>query len=131
LPPVGIVLANPRRALPTAAVFRARSGPFGAGAERFRPTPPDAGALAAALADCRNDLTEAAVALVPEIAEVLAALARLPGVLIARMSGSGATCFALFADLAAAASAGALLATARPRWWCAACGLVAETGISR
>jgi 4-diphosphocytidyl-2-C-methyl-D-erythritol kinase len=131
LPPVGIVLANPRRALPTAAVFRARSGPFGAGAERFRPTPSDAGALAAALADCRNDLTEAAVALVPEIAEVLAALARLPGVLIARMSGSGATCFALFADLAAAASAGALLATARPRWWCAACGLVAETGISR
>jgi 4-diphosphocytidyl-2-C-methyl-D-erythritol kinase len=130
-PRVGIVLANPRRGLITAAVFQARSGPFGGGAQRFRPTPPDATALAAALAGCRNDLTEAAVGLVPEIAGVLAALERLPGALIARMSGSGATCFALFADRAAAVSACALLAGSQPRWWCAAGGLVADTRISR
>jgi 4-diphosphocytidyl-2-C-methyl-D-erythritol kinase len=130
-PEAGIVLVNPRRALSTAAVFQARGGRFGGRAERFWSTPPDAAALAAALAQCRNDLTEAAVGLVPEIAEVLTALAGLPGALIARMSGSGATCFALFAGRAAAAGAGALIAAARPGWWCAAGGLVAGTPVSR
>ncbi len=130
-PHAGIVLANPRRALSTAAVFQARRGPFGSAAERFRPTPPDAAALAAALAGTRNDLTEPAIGLVPEIAGVLAALARLPGALVVRMSGSGATCFALFADRATAVAPGALLAAAQPSWWCAAGALVAGAGISR
>jgi 4-diphosphocytidyl-2-C-methyl-D-erythritol kinase len=131
LPPAGIVLANPRRPLPTAAVFKARSGAFGAAGERFGPMPQDAAGLAAALARCRNDLTEAAVGLVPEIADVLTALARLPGALIARMSGSGATCFALFADGTAAERACALLFGAETGWWCAAGGLVAGGGVSR
>ena len=56
---------------------------------------------------------------------MLAALARLPGALLARMSGSGATCFALFADRAAAGHARAPLAAAEPAWWCAAGGSVA------
>ncbi|HZT50558.1 MAG TPA: 4-(cytidine 5'-diphospho)-2-C-methyl-D-erythritol kinase, partial [Stellaceae bacterium] len=47
-------------------------------------------------------------------------LASLPGVLLARMSGSGATCFALFADRLAAERAGLALAAAMPGWWCAA-----------
>ncbi len=131
LPRAGIVLANPRRPLPTAAVFKARSGAFGATVERFGPMPRDAAGLAGALARRRNDLTEAAIGLVPEIGEVLTALARLPGALIARMSGSGATCFALFVDRAAAESACAALAAAQPRWWRAAGGLVARAGISR
>jgi len=130
LPEAGILLANPRTALPTAAVFAARLGPFG-DAGRFAPMPSDASGLARAMAPRRNDLTEAAVALVPEIGAVLARLGRLPGCLLARMSGSGATCFALFADRAAAQEACAILAAAEPRWWCAAGAFVARTAHSR
>src|SRR5262249_46017097 len=90
LPPAGIGLANPRRQLPTAAVFRARQGGFGAGG-RFAPMPRDATGLAAVLAARGNDLTEAALMLAPEIASVLDRLRSLPGALLARMSGSGAT----------------------------------------
>jgi 4-diphosphocytidyl-2-C-methyl-D-erythritol kinase len=81
--------------------------------------------LAAVLASRHNDLTEAASALAPEIGAVLGRLAALPGALIVRMSGSGATCFALFADRAAALAAGRALATAEPGWWSAAGGLAA------
>ncbi len=119
LPPAGIVLANPRRTLATADVFAARRGAFGVSG-RFDPTPLDAAGLAAVLLDRRNDLTEAALTLLPDIAPVLERLARLPGALLARMSGSGATCFALFADRAAALAAGALIARAEPAWWSAA-----------
>jgi 4-diphosphocytidyl-2-C-methyl-D-erythritol kinase len=124
LPPAGIVLANPRRPLPTAAVFQGRSGPFSA-LGRFDPMPPDAAGLATVLASRHNDLTAAAQALVPEIGAVLDRLAALPGVLIARMSGSGATCFALFADRDAALAAGQALARAEPGWWSAAGALTA------
>ncbi|HEY1261284.1 MAG TPA: 4-(cytidine 5'-diphospho)-2-C-methyl-D-erythritol kinase [Stellaceae bacterium] len=124
LPPAGILLANPRVPLPTVAVFAARRGPFGASG-RFAPMPPDAAGLASTLAERRNDLTDAAIGLVPEIGAVLAELARLPGALITRMSGSGATCFALFAERAEAARGCAILAARRPLWWCAAGGLVA------
>ena len=123
LPEAGILLVNPRRALPTPAVFAARRGPFG-DVGRFEPMPSSATALARALMPCRNDLTEAAIGLVPEIGVVLARLGRLPGSLLARMSGSGATCFALFADRAAAEEARALVAAAEPRWWCAAGGFI-------
>jgi len=119
LPAAGIVLANPRRPLPTAAVFAARRGGFTSGG-RFQPMPGDAAGLAALLASRSNDLTEAAETLVPEIARVLRRLSRLPDALIARMSGSGATCFALFADRAAALAAGAIVAEENPEWWTAA-----------
>ncbi len=128
LPPAGIVLANPRQALPTAAVFAARRGAFGE-AGRFASMPTDAAGLAQALVPRRNDLTDAAIDLVPEIGAVLARLERLPGALIARMSGSGATCFALFADRAAAEAARMVLAAAEPDWWCAAGGLIAGKGL--
>jgi 4-diphosphocytidyl-2-C-methyl-D-erythritol kinase len=118
LPAAGILLANPRRRLPTAAVFAARRGPFGASG-RFSPMPSDATGLARVLSGRRNDLAEAAIGLVPEIAAVLEALASLEGVLLARMSGSGASCFALFSDRAAAEKAGTRLAQAQPQWWCA------------
>ena len=86
--------------------------------------PADAAGLVAALTSRRNDLTEAAVASVPEIARVLDRLAGLPGALLARMSGSGATCFALFADRVAALAAGRALAAAEPGWWSAAGALL-------
>jgi 4-diphosphocytidyl-2-C-methyl-D-erythritol kinase len=118
LPPAGIVLANPRRLLPTQAVFQARTGPFSQPG-RFAPMPRDAAGLAALLATRCNDLTKAARQLVPEIAALLERLARLPGARLARMSGSGATCFALFDDRAAALAAAALLAGDMPAWWSA------------
>ena len=119
LPQAGILLVNPRIELPTAAVFAARSGPFG-DPRRFAPMPKDAVGLAQALMSRRNDLTGAAIGLVPEIGAVLARLERLPGALIARMSGSGPTCFALFRDRAAAERASGALSASEPGWWCAA-----------
>ncbi len=115
LPPLGIVLANPRAELPTADVFRARRGGFSQEAPRIDLSAPDA--LFALLLRCRNDLTDAAVSLMPPIAEVLDRLARLPGTRLARMSGSGATCFALFDDREAASRAAVGLEEAEPGWW--------------
>lgn len=123
LPPAWLVLVNPMQPCPTPAVFKARGGPFSAAAPLAEP-PADACALAAALALRRNDLTEAAVKVVPAIAESLARLAGCPGCLLARMSGSGATCFGLFADPEAAEAAAAAITAARPAWWAAAAALV-------
>jgi 4-diphosphocytidyl-2-C-methyl-D-erythritol kinase len=123
LPPIAILLVNPGIALSTPAVFKARRGAFSAAA-RFTAMPGDAVALAAALRERRNDLTEAAVALVPAIGEVLALLTACDGALLARMSGSGATCFALFAEDGVAQKAAARLAAAHPQWWVAAGRLV-------
>ena len=115
LPMCGLVLVNPGHALSTQAVFRARGGGF---------SPPavwpaawdDATAMAADLARGTNDLQAAAIGLCPAIGEVLEVLWREPGTLLARMSGSGATCFAVFASAAAAQAAASGLA--RPGWWC-------------
>lgn len=117
LPRFGMVLANPGRAVPTPAVFRQRAA-AGAGftpPATLPPAWPDAAAMAADLAATTNDLAAAAIALCPPIAEVLAALAALPGARLARMSGSGATCFALFDTPDQAAEAATRLA--RPGWW--------------
>ncbi len=115
LPPFGLVLANPRVALATPAVFRARTGGFSAPAA-LPPGWADAAAMAGDLAALRNDLEPPAIALCPPVAEVLAALRALPGCLLARMSGSGATCFAVFPDAAAAEVAAARLPRAWWRW---------------
>lgn len=108
------VLVNPRKGVPTPEVFGAfAANPF--------EQAPEAGARAWTLADVqsrRNDLTQAALSLCPEIADVLAALNALPGAVFARMSGSGATCFALFHDAAGADQAIEMLAGQAPGWWC-------------
>jgi len=118
LPHASLVLANPGKPLPTADVFRARQGAFSAAA-RFAQAPRDAAELAALLASRGNDLTAAARGLVPEIGAVLTALGDGSGALLARMSGSGATCFGLFKDPAAAAGAAAQLRAGHPGWWVA------------
>jgi 4-diphosphocytidyl-2-C-methyl-D-erythritol kinase len=115
LPPAGVALVNPGVALATAEVFRARTAAFSARAE-LPASWPDATAMAGDLAKLRNDLQPPAVALRPVIGAVLAALAAVPGCLLARMSGSGATCFGLFPDAATAEAAARALA--RPGWWC-------------
>ncbi len=116
LPEAGIVLVNPGKGLSTPAVFKNFRGPMRP-EQRFERAPQDARELCAMLALRGNDLTEAAIALVPEIAEVQAALTRTPGALLARMSGSGATCFALFEDAARAERAAENLAVEHPNWW--------------
>jgi 4-diphosphocytidyl-2-C-methyl-D-erythritol kinase len=117
LPPAGMVLVNPGVALATAAVFRARGAGFSAPAE-LPASWPDAATMANDLGKLRNDLEPPAIGLCPVIGVVLSALAAVPGCLLARMSGSGATCFGLFPDAATAEAAARALA--RPGWWC--CG---------
>lgn len=122
LPPaVALLLVNPRLALATPAVFRARQGAFSAPAE-LPEAWHDAAHMAADLARCGNDLQAAAMSLCPAIRLVLEAIAAQPGCLLARMSGSGATCFGIFADSAAAHRA----MTAMPRDWWSAAGPLAE-----
>jgi len=116
LPPAGLVLVNPRIPLPTPKVFAARSGPFSA-AQRFAVAPRDAAELAALLATRHNDLEAAAVSIVPTISTVLEALAASPGCRLARMSGSGATCFGLYDNAVIAAAAGEWLRRRDARWW--------------
>ena len=118
LPPCSVVLVNPGVSLATPAVFKARAGTFSEPA-RFETAPADAAALAGLLKTRRNDLMAPAIALAPTIADVLRALETETGALIARMSGSGATCFALFADPESAATAAGRLGRAHPGWWAA------------
>ena len=124
LPPAHLVLANPGCSVSTPEVFRAlvkRDNPG------LPPLPPLATVedLARHLRACRNDLEAPARALVPGIGDAIAALVAQPGCLIARMSGSGATCFGLFADAGAAKVAADALRSARPSWWVAAAPVLA------
>ncbi len=123
LPPAWLVLANPRQAASTPQVFAVRQGPYSQPA-RFGAAPADADDLARLLAERRNDLTEAAKVVAPAVGTAIAMLEGLPGALIARMSGSGATAFALFADAEAARRGAAQLAAARPDWWVTAAPLL-------
>jgi 4-diphosphocytidyl-2-C-methyl-D-erythritol kinase len=110
------VLANPGVPVPTGAVFRGWDG-------LDRGALAHGDALAAALAG-RNDLEPPAIALAPAVGETLAELAALPGAGLVRMSGSGATCFALFEAEAAARAGAVALAGRRPGWWVVATRLL-------
>lgn len=100
-----ILLVNPLVACPTGPVFSGWDGV-------------DKGSLDPAdWREGRNDLEGSAKRLVPEIGDVLALLNGLDDVRLARMSGSGATCFALFDTLAARDCAANAVRAAQPRWW--------------
>ena len=114
LPSCGLVLVNPGLPVSTQAVFRSRDPGFSAPA-RLADNWPDAYALAADLADTHNDLQVAAIRLCPTIDQVLAAIASDRDCLLARMSGSGATCFGLFPDAGSAERAAK--AIGRNGWW--------------
>ena len=123
LPALPGLLVNPGVPVPTKDVF-ARLGLAsgerrGATSEIDPARLKDRDALIAYLSSQPNDLEAPAVALQPVIAAVLAAIAQQDGCLIARMSGSGATCFGLFASDAAAAAAAKGLRAACPGWWVA------------
>ena len=118
LPLCHILMVNVGQALSTPAVYKARRGPFDP-ANRLQAVPQTPEELAEALRARTNSLTAAALSLCPAIADVLGALDASDGCLLARMSGSGATCFGLFADRNAAKNAAARLHEAHPDWWIA------------
>ena len=103
---VPLLIVNPRVPLPTGPVFAAWGGV-------------DRGPLADPF-DGRNDLEEPAISLAPQIEQVLRCLAEAPGAMLSRMSGSGASCFALFTSQADRDSARARIASLHPSWWCLA-----------
>ncbi len=117
IPPGGwVVLANPGQPLLTADVFRARRGSFDALVTlpaQWENIP----ALAAWASAQGNALEAPALTLMPVIAEVLAALASTENCLLPRMSGSGATCFGLYAQQNHATAAAAAIRSAHPGWW--------------
>ena len=125
LPPAWLVLANPGVALATPDVFKAYAGPFSKSAPPPRPSP-NAATLVQRLATTRNDLQEPAIRLAPAVDETLAALCAQPECLLARMSGSGATCFGLFATADAANRSAATLRAAHSDWWIEAAPLVSD-----
>lgn len=119
-PPVPALLVNPNVPCPTGAVYDAYD--TAGGGEGFKltklPKFDSAQKLTTWLGkETRNDLQEAAISLVPEISGVLEALSDLPGAKLARMSGSGATCFALFGEMDEARAAEASMAETQPGWW--------------
>ncbi|MGE0749417.1 MAG: 4-(cytidine 5'-diphospho)-2-C-methyl-D-erythritol kinase [Variibacter sp.] len=116
------ILVNPRLAVPTKDVF-ARLAEMRQGTPAATPAEIEASSVEAMIADGVNDLEAPAVSLQPIIADVLGALRALPGCRLARMSGSGATCFALFPSLRAAQSAAKTLRTQHPGWWVRDCML--------
>jgi 4-diphosphocytidyl-2-C-methyl-D-erythritol kinase len=126
LPALQGVLVNPGVALSTKAVFG------GWRPTALPPMPADLTVLAAMksrdqllrfLKNQSNDLEPAAIALAPAIADVLAALRSRPGCELARMSGSGATCFGLYLSEAAAAMAAQAIGGSHPDWWMRATSL--------
>jgi 4-diphosphocytidyl-2-C-methyl-D-erythritol kinase len=119
LSPLPAVLVNPGAALATKAVFAGWT-------PGTLPAPLDQEALAKLsdrktllqfIASQDNDLERSAIAIAPVVAEVLAAMRGLPGCAVARMSGSGSTCFALFPSAAEATVGAEMLHAKYPQWW--------------
>jgi 4-diphosphocytidyl-2-C-methyl-D-erythritol kinase len=127
LPPLIGLLVNPGEPVATKEVFsrmkiaHGSATGFGGHPKLYPGMPADT--LLAALRKGRNDMEAAACLLAPVIGDVLAVLGAARGCLLARMSGSGATCFALFKDCRSAARAKKAIRRAHPSWWAKTCVL--------
>lgn len=117
LPELHAVLVNPGVAVSTRDVFAALRDKSGTDIIDWPQEFADADAVIDFLKIVRNDLEAPALAIAPQIGDVLSALRAAPGIKLARMSGSGATCFGLFADQATAQSAAQQIAQTHPGWW--------------
>jgi 4-diphosphocytidyl-2-C-methyl-D-erythritol kinase len=120
LPRLSAVLVNPGVAVPTRDVFAALAAPAlstSMKSDDRMTIGPDVAGLLSALTERRNDLERPASKLQPIIANVLAALLACRGCQLARMSGSGATCFGLFGSASAAEEAARAMQTDHPSWW--------------
>jgi 4-diphosphocytidyl-2-C-methyl-D-erythritol kinase len=119
LPRADIVLVNPNHALPTPDVYKEyRNGkdPFSP-LSRLTSAPKNVDELVTALKLRSNDLYAPACRLMPEIVDVIETLRATDQCLLGRMSGSGATCFGIYADTDAAKKAAAHIRNANPDWW--------------
>lgn len=126
-PDLPAVLVNPGIASPTGPVYLAYDravDPRGAEGPAWPRSLPTPRAVAEFLAGCRNDLQAPAISLTPAIGEALGALAEADEALLARMSGSGATCFALCESVGEAEALSARLAAGHPAWWVRGCVIV-------
>lgn len=117
LPELHAVLVNPGVAVSTRDVFATLREKSGTDIIDWPQQFADADAVIGFLKIVRNDLEAPALTIAPQIADVLSVLRSAPGVKLARMSGSGATCFGLFAGKAMAQSAAQTIAQAHPDWW--------------
>ena len=124
-PDLPCLLVTPGVSLETRRVFERydQRGSNHAFREMPPPAEPDVAGFAAALGGFRNDLEAAALALCPEIDKALKLIRAQPGCLLARMSGSGPTCFGLFEDGAAAEAAAAAISRAKRKYWVRASAL--------
>ncbi|MDR7123279.1 4-(cytidine 5'-diphospho)-2-C-methyl-D-erythritol kinase [Pseudotabrizicola sp. 4114] len=118
LPEAWLVLVNPGVAVSTPQVFQGMTDKTNTPMPEM-PRLPSVTALAAFLQAMRSDMEASASALAPVIGAVRLALGAQHGCLLARMSGSGATCFGLFADGPTAQAAARELRAAQPEWWVA------------
>jgi 4-diphosphocytidyl-2-C-methyl-D-erythritol kinase len=126
IPKLAAVLINPGVAVPTRDVFATLKLQPGRAQKRPRRVdrlPGEFDDFVDALAAQGNDLEPAALKLKPVIGRVLVALREQPGCRLARMSGSGATCFGLFASPRAASAAARRIKRSHPRWWAVATSL--------
>ncbi|MBU2934683.1 MULTISPECIES: 4-(cytidine 5'-diphospho)-2-C-methyl-D-erythritol kinase [Pacificibacter] len=117
LPSLHLVLVNPGVEVSTPAVFAQLARKDNDPMPKELPHWPDSLAFTDWLGTQRNDLQSPAAKLAPEVAAVLVALALSPEVLLTRMSGSGATCFAIYPDRFKAEAAAAQIAQSNPWWW--------------
>jgi 4-diphosphocytidyl-2-C-methyl-D-erythritol kinase len=127
MPPFAVLLVNPNAPLATATVFGAL-GRIASEAPRAWPPPCEPDAFLAWLRASANHLESPAGRILPQIGVVLATLAAQEDCALARLSGSGATCFGLFTTAAARDVAAAAIARARPGWWLAASSIGAAAG---
>jgi 4-diphosphocytidyl-2-C-methyl-D-erythritol kinase len=130
LPRLPLLLVNPRVAIPTRDIFAALGERKGVGMKLPSGGFTDLADLLRFLEMTSNDLEAPAKAREPAIVDVLNALRRMPGALFTRMSGSGATCFALMPDDGGATRAAALLKEKYPNWWIQPAS-VPDIGITR
>ena len=121
LPPLFAVLVNPRVPVSTPQVFAALASKTNAPMPETLPDFQTTAALIDWLKTQRNDLEAPAIRIAPQIGEVLDRLAKLENLGLARMSGSGATCFALFAKIDDAKAAAQAIRDDLPDWWVAGC----------
>lgn len=117
MPELYAVLVNPGVGVATPDVFRALKGKNNPAMPEGIPSNLNGVEFALWLGEQRNDLEEAAIGLQPVIADVLGALLRLDTPLLVRMSGSGASCFALFDSYAKAEVNAGILQSTYPKWW--------------
>jgi len=127
LPEIYAILVNPNIKMLTGAVFAALAvpGAIRRDEEGLKPEHAfvDAHDLAGFVGSCRNDLEAPALRMCPEISDVREALLARDGCLLARMTGSGATCFGLFAEKAQAQRGADYISAKAPRWWVKPCRL--------